>query len=715
MLSPEYFDYRWSWYRPILQQGESAAKRCRVDARRLPLYVPGEDAREYVPYVMHPQVAAVFGNAVKRLYDYSVKYMIEKQRVSAHQLPRMNSVAREMMKHLQTLYPHLPQTLLHHWCADEHGGLALLKVWQDMWEQSWRQDQEDTAPWVPAVNVLMLRLIRNAIGKLPGEHAAHNDHVMVSVLGGLYDWALRGFLKKFVDGAVEMTRISTYETMIIPATPMAFFYQQPDANLLADSRAMIKAYGLEPDLLPRMREVRAKVGAKNEAGILPLIARERMGEHMIKRSWARLALWKLAQKTGQGVWMQWVRDAKKLDMLLARPGQLPEAVIKLLVSARHEHPVAGWLLAMREGGKAEKNAGTPWLQEDVVLNAFRVFEEDVKVEGERRKQESLWMDKTSAITAGKTGKEATALIEKAYMDGNVVYFQPDANKSLHGGTSLANKQGCLRVEWSDYLAGMTITVQDRTTFLAEFFMPKVVDLVGGHEYVYMDQFSASGCLLRGSIKGLVDVGKDLRTQMKVWFEDAAEEGAAATMPAVSMCIALMGDWNFASYEHPKLGSYTLAFSLAVSQADAGVVRDVGVGRLIAYRDQKMRKTPVCGVRVDSFDSGAGHAEYVLYNNGFALTSQAVTEFCASMQNKAVIKEFRPTAKAAQAVLTEFRLPPEGLKVVCVRSRADEEVYIFVRAGRPALAGVDTDLYELIDNESIVGKRIYDEGLPRWKS
>ncbi|MDQ7059133.1 MAG: hypothetical protein Q9N62_12255 [Ghiorsea sp.] len=714
MLSPEYFDYRWSWYRPILQQGESAAKRCRVDARRLPLYVPGEDAREYVPYVMHSQMSAVFNNAVKRLYDYSVKYMIDKQRVSAHQLPKMNPVAREMMKHLQSLYPHLPQTLLHHWCADENGGLALLKVWQDMWTQSWRQDQEDTAPWVPAVNVLMLRLIRDAVGRLPNEHAEHNDHVMVSVLGGLYDWALRLFLKKFVDGAVEMTRIATYETMIIPATPMAFFYQQPDANLLSDSRAMIKAYGLEPDLLPRMREVRAKVGAKNEAGILPLLARDRMGEHMVKRSWARLALWALAQKSKQGVWMQWVLDAKKLDMLLARPEKLPDAVVKLLESAKNEHPVAGWLLAMREGGKAAKSAGTPWLNEDVVLNAFRVFEEDVKVEATRRKQESLWMDKTADISAGKKGKEANALIEKAYMDGDIVYFQPDANQSLHGGTSLANKQGCLRVEWSDYLAGMTITVKNRTEFLSKYFMPNVMGLVSQHEHVYIDQISASGCLLRGSVKGLVDAGKELRTQLKLWFEEATEEGASASMPAVSMCAALMGDWDFATFEHPKLGKHTLAFSLAVSQADAGVVRDVGVGRLIAYRDQKMRKSPLGGVRVDSLDSGTGHAEYVLYNNGFALTSQALTELCASMQNKAVVKEFRPTSKAAQAVLPEFRLPPEGLKVVCIRSRQNDDVYLFIRAGRPALAGVDTDLYELIDMTSVVGKRIYNDGLPRWK-
>jgi len=208
MLSPEYYDYRWSWYHPILQRGESTAKRCRDDARRLPLYVPGEDAREYVPYTVHPQVGTVFVTSVKRLYDYSVKYMIDGERVSAHQLPQMNPLAREMMKHLQSLYPHLPQTLLHHWCADESGGLALFKVWQDMWTQSWRQDQEDTAPWVPAVNVLMLHLLRNAIERLPNTHPEHNDHVMVSVLGGLYDWALRLFLKKHVDGAVEMTRIN---------------------------------------------------------------------------------------------------------------------------------------------------------------------------------------------------------------------------------------------------------------------------------------------------------------------------------------------------------------------------------------------------------------------------------------------------------------------------------------------------------------------------
>jgi hypothetical protein len=718
MLSPDYFEYRWSWYRPILMQGESAAKRCRVDARRLPLCVPGEDAREYVPYVVHPKIIATVRIAIKNLHDYSVKYMIDGVKVSAHQLPKMNPVSREVMQHLQSLYPHFPQRLLHHWCADENGGLALLEVWNGMWMQSWDQDKADSAPWVPAVNILILRMIRDAIMLVPSQNPVHNDRVMVSLLGGLYDWALRSFLKKYIDGAVEMTRIATYETMIIPATPMAFLYQQSDANLLADSPAVISLYGLEPDLIARMRVLREKAGMKNEAGIPTLLAKDRMGEHMLKRNWARLSLWALAQKTKQGVWMQWVYDARKLDNLLARPEKLPDAVVRLLESAKGDHPVAGWLLAEREQALKSKKAkptGAPWLQSDVVLNAFRVFEEDVKVEGARRKQESLWMDRVSAISGDRVGADATKLIDKAYEAGDLVYFQVDAGKSLHSGTALKVKQGCLRVEWSDYLAGMTLMVKDRADFLEKSFLPSVIGLIDRQEHVFLDQVSASGCLLRGSIKELVDVGVALREKMKEWFDGLSDDASSGQMPAVSMCIALLGDWEFVRHSNKDLGEFTLAFSLSVSQADAGVVRDAGVGRLIAYRDHKLKKVPLCGVRVDKLDSGTGHAEYVLYNNGLALTSQALNEFVSVMQGKSVVKEFHPDTKAAQAVLAEFRLPPQEFKVVCVRSRGDKsDIFLFVRAGRPALAGVDTEIYEYIDMNSVAGKRIYNEGLPRWK-
>ncbi len=717
MLSPDYFEYRWSWYRPILLQGESAAKRCRVDARRLPLCVPGEDAREYVPYAIEPELTLIFTNAARHLHEYSVRYMIDGIKISAHQLPKMTLVSRAMFKHLTALYPHLPTTLLHHWCAEEQGGVAFLNILNGMWEQAWEQDKLDSAPWVPAVNVFILHLIRQAIGQLPNKYALHNDRIMGSVLGGVYDWALRAFLRFHVDGAIEMTRIATYETMIVPATPMAFLYQQPDTNLLADAPSVISAYGLDPDLMPRMRDLREKVGMRNEAGILALVAKDRMGEHMLKRSWARLSLWILAQKTGKGVWMQWVQDAKKLDTLIARPEKLPAAVIKLLESAKGEHPVAGWLLTERENvgkGKKAKPTGSPWLQGDVVLNAFRVFEEDVKVEAERRKQESLWMNKTSLITKSKHGLEASKLMQKAYEDGDLVYFQVGTQCSLHSGSALVTKQGCLRIEWSDYLSGMTLMVKDRVAFLNKYFLPGIIKIIDGQDNIFLDQVSASGCCLRGSIRALVQTGGLLKTQMRDWYINVSEDREVVGMPALSVCVALLGNWDFVRHQNKDLGSFTLAFSLSVSQADAGVARDVGVGRLITYREQKLRKLPLGGVRVDKLESGTGHAEYVLHNNGFALTSQALNEFVTSMQNKSVVKEFYPSQEEAEAVLPDYRMPTRGLKVVCVRPRGEkEQVYIFVRVGRPSLAGMDTEIYELLDEGGVVANRIYHEGLPRW--
>ena len=718
MLSPDYFAYRWSWYSPILTQGESAAKRCRVDARRLPLCVPGEDAREYVPYAIQPELASTFTHAVNRLNDYSVKYMVDNVKISAHQLPQMSPVSRAMFKHLQGLYPHLPINLLHHWCADEFGGLALLSVLDGMWEQSWEQDKLDSAPWVPAVNVLILYLLRVAISNLPNKHPLHTDRIMVSVLGGVYDWALRAFLKKHVDGAVEMTRISTYETMIIPATPMAFLYQQPDSNLLADEPSVISAYGLDPDLLPRMREIRKKVGARNEAGITALVAKDRMGEHVLKRSWARLSLWALAQTTKQGIWMQWVEDKKKLDSLIARPEKLPSAIVKLLESAKGDHPVAGWILAERDlaiKGKKAKSVGTPWLRDDVVLNAFRVFEEDVKVEHERRKQESLWMDRTSQITKEKRGDEAVKALEKVYESGDLVYFQKDTRRSLHSGTALASKQGCLRIEWSDYLAGMSLMVKDRVSFLDESFIPDIVDIVHKQDNVFLDDLSASGCYIRGSIRELVQVGNSLKTLLRGWFRNISDDKMDANMPPISMCIALLGNWDFIKHQSKSKGDFTLAFGMSVAQVEAGVVHDVGVGRLMSYREKKLRKLPLGGVRVDKFESGTGHAELLLHNHGFALTSQAMNEFVSSMRNKSVVKEFNPSNEAAEAVLRDYRLPLSGLKVVCVRPRGDEgRIFIFIRVGRPSLAGMDTDIYELLEEGNPVAQKIYREGLPRWK-
>jgi len=712
MLSPDYFDYRWSWYRPILNRGENPTNRCNVDVRRLPIRVPGEDAREYIPYAIHSQLAQTFTISLQRLQEYSIRYMINGEKVSGHQLPQMDALSRSMGKHLRKRYPHLPHTLVHHWCGDPAGAPALYQAWQNMWKQSWKQDQIDVAPWVPAVNVLILKLIRQAIGKLSSEHAAHTDHVMVCMVGGLYDWALQNFLKQHVDGAVEVTRIATYESMMIPATPITFLYRQPDDSLLADDRFVVAAYGLEADLVPRLRVLRDKVGAKNEAGILALLARDKMGEHFLRRSWARLSLWELAEKSGQGVWMQWVLDAKKLDQLLARPEELPDAISKLLEPYR-ELPFSAWLLSRKKGGRAAKGAGEPWLQDDRVLMAFRVFEEDVKVEVARRKFEQLWLDQRASLVGVAKGAESNKALEAAYRDGKLIYFQPDQEQSLHSGVSLATKQGCLRVEWSDYLAAMSGLHGEISLFLEKTFLPGVMSLLSNRENLFLDNCSATGCLVRGSIAELTQAGIELRSQMSGWYRDLAETDETFHLPAVSMCMALVGDWSFATFQDKGKESIAFAFGLSVAQADAGLSRDCGVGRLIAYRDHKEERKPLGGVRVEQLDSGSGQSAQVLYNNGLALTSSAVSELTSSMRHRASIREFMLDKQDRESLLSDYRYFGSGLELVVISPNGEDNPILLVKAGRPSLAGVDVDLYELLDRDSRPAQIILSEGLNRW--
>jgi len=714
MLSYDYFEFRWSWYRPIKSRGETPASRSKVDVRRLPLRIPGEDAREYIPYAMHSDLVQAFSVSVQHLQDYAFRYMIRGEKVSGHQLPQMDATSREVAIHLRKRYPHLPHSLIHHWCGDPKGAPALLHVWDNMWRQSWKQDQADIAPWVPAVNVLILKLIREAIGRLSDEHAAHTDHVMVCMVGGLYDWAVQRFLKQELSGAVEVTRISTYESMIIPATPIAFLYRQTDKSLLADDRFVIGAYGLEADLVPRMRVLRAKVGSKNEAGILALLAREKMGEHFLRRSWARLSLWELAEQTNQAIWMQWVLDAKKLDQLLARPEEMSDNLARTLEPFRKKYPIAEWLMKRKGGAKAEK-CGQPWLNDDRVLMAFRVFEEDVRVEVERRKFEESWLDQRPVLAGKAVGSETNKVLETAYHEGKLIYFQPDAEKSLHSGVSLAAKQGCLRVEWSDYLAAASSLHDDSKIFLEKVFLPGVMSTVTGKEKLFVDSCSASGCLMRGGVPELVAAAVELRGRMRDWYKEISDTEDAFNMPAVSMCIALMGEWDFVQHETKGHEDIKIAFSLAVAQADAGVSRDCGVGRLIAFRDHHSGKKPLGGVRVERVESGSGQQVQVLYNNGIALTGSAVGELTGSMRHRSSIREYRVDPKAYAEVLSEYRYYGDGLELIAIIPSGDEEgTLLLAKAGKPCLAGVDIDLFELLGKETKSARLIFNEGLGRWR-
>lgn len=711
MLSPGYYNYRWSWYRPFIQRGDAPKARCKVDVRRLPIKITGEDASEYIPYGVESHLSKVFPTAIRRLYDLSVRYMIEGAKVSAHQLPKLNPVSRSMVDDLQSHYPHFPRIMLHHWCAEESSGLALLETWQNMWRQSWKQEKADNAPWVTSVNILMLKMMRQAIMHLPSEHGAHTDHVMGCVIGGLYDWALRRFLKQHVDGAVEVTRIATYEGMVIPVTPMTFLYRQPGDSLLADDRFVVLAYGLEPDIIPRMRELRIKVGPDHENGITALLAKDKMGEHFLKRSWARLALWDMAEQTGQGVWMQWVLDAKKLDQLLARPEQLPASVFVHLKGVNH--PVATWLTQSKDGkGSSIK----PWLKDDRVLAAFRCFEEDVKVEIERRKAETRWMDYQTTFTKKLRGSECDRALEKSWNEGEIVYFRQDPELSLHVGTSLRVKQGCLRIVWSDYLAMVSSQHADFDQFMRKTFLPKISARATNVDHLFLDNCSVSGCLLRGASQALVEFALDIRTMLKTWYDELGKESERnlPEMPTLPMCMTLVGDWDVIRYRDEVLGNLQMGVGSALVQAEAAVAHDAGTLKLIDWYDTKAGVIPLGKVRVGKLAVSSTEQYTVLSNQGFAMTFSAMKDYSEAMKKRARVREFQLDLKSAGSIMSTFRVPSKSFTLVAIMPNHDEKVvHMMVQAGRVILAGVETELYEFLEPGTEAYEMILRDVLASW--
>jgi len=724
MISPDYFSFRWSWYQPILNRMEQPSDRCVVEVRRLPIMISGQDAGDYIPYAVDALVDRTISTSLQLLQDYAIRYMIRHEKVSAHTLPHMNARTREMVAYLRKQNPHFSRDLLHHWCADPQGATALLQVCEVLWEQGWKQDQADAAPWVPAVNVLLLKLIRNTIASLPDKEEEMTNHVMLNVIGGLYVWALQAFLKRYLEGAVEIRRITTYESMMLPITPMAFLYHQPDVSLLADDSRVIRAYGLEPEIVPQLRYLRVKVGTKNEGGMLALLAKDKLGAHLLRRTWARLSLWKLATQSGHGAWMRWVLDARLLDQLLAGKSQLDAASIENLQAFQNE-PVAAWLLAQMEGGRAQQHAGEPWLRDDITLMAFRVFDEDVKVEVARRKAESSWMDKKSSVREthglrGSRGSAADQELERAWQDGELVLIQADVTKALHSGKALSLRHGCLRVEWSDYLVRMhVLSGSGSDDYLAGEFLPGALAVVETYGGLFLDECSASGCLLRGSVPGLLKAGIGLRHNMYKWcMNKSAREGhdeAEIQFPALSMCLDMTGEWTYAEQTHAKFGQHRIAFSPAVPQVDAGVTRDAGVGRLIHARDSKLGLKPVGGVRVEAVATGTGQTVQMLHNTGFALTAAAVTELTSALANKASIREFHPSEQQIKGVLNGYRLPRGGLELIAIQRNGvkNESPWLLMKAGRPCLAGIDVEVFELLDADSESAKQIVRQGLRQW--
>ncbi len=713
MLSSGYIRLRLDWYRPILDRHEEVAAYCTINTQQLPLRTAGRDASEYIPYALHSHISGMVTVSVRRLHEYTVRYMIEGVKVSAHQLPPPDTVSRAMIQHLRGQHPHLPPHLLHHWCADAQGGAGLCKIMHGLWKQALKQELSDHAPWMATINILIIKLLRAAIAHLPDEHEDVIDEVMMRVIGGMYAWALQEFMRMNLKDGIAGACVSGRESLMMPITSIAFLRRQTADTLLGDSRQIISAYGLEPDIVPRLRELRRgrRDTVGDDAAMLAALGQDRMSDHLLKRCWARLSLNALAEESGQGAWMHWARDARRLDQLLSRPEEAGKNLAQALQPVQ-THPFAAWLLARIQGGR-EAGQLQPWREDAITLHAFRVFDEDIKAEIARRNAETRWLDMRTELAGQSRGTETDRALEHAYREGKIVFLQTDFDQPLHGGKLASSKQACICMNWLAYLADMEVMYGSQMQdFLEQRFLPGILRILEKREDIFPDEFSAGGCLLRGPVPALLQTGIELRRQLRVWHQDKAElEGECPVTPA---CMAIRGEWRFARTQHGKLGECHVAFSPGLVQAVCGVAPSRAAAGAPSGGDTASRRCFPGNVHVETVVTGGGDGTRTLRNNGFAMTGPVLDELKSAMQGR--LREYHVNHDHAVDVLSGHDVPEDGLDLYVIESGEESDhmaLMLVVRVGRAALGGVDEDWYALLDPGSEAARLIIDQGLPCW--
>ena len=712
MITPDFFDRRWNWYAPILERGDDPAGIATVRVRRYPLRFATPDAREAIPYALALDLGARISGAIQRLGDYTRRYLIQGEKVSLHRLPQMDTKARARVGELRKWYPHLPVALLHHWCADPMGAEALFSACHLLWRKAWRQEEREHVPWVRAVNILVLKLLAEAVRGQARENPEQIGHAMLSVAGHLFEQEALAFLRERAGGEVDHTRLASYEAVMIPITPMVFIGREIPPALLAEDATIIRLYGLEPELVPRMRRLREKLGRANERGMLNLLARDRLGNHLLRRSWARLSFWDLAVRTREGRWMRYVFDIKLLDRLLLR-GEAPDGpLLAALRGHAAAHPFARWVLAcMERKGMARETEG-PWVSEMRVLDAFRVFEEDVRVEAARREAEGAWTDRREALVGRLRGGEAEKRLVQAWREGEIVWFSEDLEEPLHTlaqGSLFA--QACLRVSWSAWLAEFCAQAGEEAERLLERqFLPGVLGLMGGEDEIYLEAISGEGCVVRGDPLELLRLALRLRARLHEWWQErAGDRNGSPAMSGCPMGIAVLGDWMSAEARHGKQ-TVQIRFSMALAQADAMLSRDCGVGRLMAAREAK-RGRSIGGVRVEPLAVPEGAAR-CLHNDGIALSPAATSEIARSVERRGKAWQLRVPAAKARAALAGMFVPDAGLRLLVLLDPRDEEPIVLRHVGKPCVGGTDLELYEAITPDQPAGAKLV-EAVRRW--
>jgi len=724
MLSVKEMQARWK----LLQQSGDVSELCHIHVRNMPLVTAGEDASEYIPFAIHPDVAGQLGLAIRRLREHVLSYMIAGSTISAHKLPQQSAQARAMMQAMRANQPQIPGHLLHHWCADEQGAGALRLFLHSNWLKAWKTEfsnvstalplAERRLQWLGAVNTLLLDLIRQEILRLPDEHADAMDMILVNVLGASYHRLIEEFADEHLAEAGTEERASAVQRLAVPVPALAFFRRQPKGQVFSDAAQMVTAYGLETELLPRMRQTCEGMIGEPASAVLAELAADTMSDRLLRRSWVRLSLRDLAEQSGQANWLKWALDVKRLDTLLSAP-EKAAAEMGAALTAAGEHPFAVWLRGQGETDflGRQREDDKPWQQDERLVQVFLLFERDAKIELERRSAGQRWLNRETALIGAGRGSEAGRILVEAHAKGKVVLLQKDVDAPLFVAGGAAALQGVLYIDWTEYLrcierrsgAGMV-------RFFEHTFQAGISELVKSFEGIFSDSFSASGLLLRGAAPKLLLTGIALQQLLAKWFEelDAASDVAEKDEPVVAMCLAQLGDWSIARRSDAEFAG-RLAFSRGLAQAKSAVSRNDGLHRLLLSFDARDAKRPLGHARVDVMKMADGKSIPILCNRGFVLTGSALQSLLASSA-ELHMQGFKAPAEDATPSLSGFRLPggrPEGFLVHVVdNAGAETDTYVLLRIGKALLGTSVEDIYEIMAPES-PGYKPLEAAVPHW--
>ncbi|MDQ6993641.1 MAG: hypothetical protein Q9M31_09200 [Mariprofundus sp.] len=731
MISPDYFSNRWGNCQAMLNNHLQPSDCCRIETAYFPIHSAAEDGLKKLPYALHPELQQRIAAALLCLQDYTKRYMLRGEKISAHKLPPLSLSGRALMAHLRKQNPHLPRDLLHHWCANPCGGTALLELCEGVWEQGWAQSEHDCAPWAAAINMLLLKIIRAEIATISKEHIELTSHVFVCIVGTLYAWALSAFLKRQFSNPQQRHHATSYENMLLPATPMLFMQLQSDASLLAEDSNILRLYGLEPEIVTRLRELRTRLGINNHAEILQLLTQDKIGAHLQCRSWARLSLWKLAIDTQQAGWMEYVFNPKQLDHLLAGKVKPSSTMLEQLKN-QAEQPIAHWLLLQLQGGT---DADEPWRHDSSTLIAFFAFDEDVKIELARRKSAPLWQAFKAADTSAKRNnladtsnwRQSTNIantetssnnpvqqMQRAWQDGEIILLQTDFSASLRSGTNNTVSYGILRVAWAEYLNTMQTSLEKGLSeFISTQFSPGVVSLLTKHKALYLDSYSASGCLLRGPVVALAETAIRLQEQLAEWLSENSDKLSMAPKDAskASMFLTLADEWCTAEQLGKDNSKLRIAFSPALIQAEAGCSHSSTVAQLIEAHSKKLNLLPLTSVAIENITDLSGNTLHLLYNGGIALTVEAIAALKQELADKADICEFQFDELKLKPLLYKYRMPSVPIELSTIHPHQENSPpWQLVKIGKAHLAGHDTLLFELMSSANPLMQYLKKEGL-----